>query len=495
MKRLIALFLLLLPLFAAAGQSLSEDPGRARLLFEQKKYSDAAAILEKAQLRGNPAPADLVLLGMCYIELQELDKAGAVLDRAAMMEPGSVSLLDARGSLAFARKQFLEALNLFRKAHQVDPGDRNAVEGMVASLANYGVEQYGQGKVEDARGSFAEAIRLDPKSVPALRNMAILDLETGDVAAAGASLERGLSISPRDVGLLKLLFLVRNRQGDPTAILPVLERLIEAQPADPEPYALKGRLLEQEGKKQEAAGMFTLAVARGSQDPLPYLRVGEARRSRFLLHDAIGKAVQLISALQIQASQALRQARKPEDLRGAKLATTKVEDVRATLASALSLLREIDGDSLFEEDLGRLQSWYPGSVDLSAALGRLYREKGRWRDSLAAWQRILIDHPLDREAQAGAGLAFEKLGDKDQAILAYRRALELDPQSADLYAALERLYAGREGELRQILQDASYRETRNAVLFRELAKLEEGLGLKGDAEKHAARAAELEAGK
>lgn len=432
---------------------------------------------------------------MCYIELQELDKAGAVLDMAALMAPRSIPLLNARGNLAFARKQFSEALESFRKAHQIDPEDRSAVEGMVASLANYGVELFGRGKTEEARGAFAEAVKLDPKSVPALRNMAILDLETGDPAAAGDFLERGLAISPRDVGLLKLLFLVRNRQGDAAAILPVLDRLIEAQPADPEPYAAKARLLEQEGKKPEAAELFKQAAARGSQDPLPYLRIGAAQRSRFLLHDAIGKSVQLISALQIQATQAIGQARKPEDLRGAKLVTTKVEEVKATLASALSLLREIDGDSLFEEDLARLQAWYPGSVDLSAALGRLYREKERWRDSLVAWQRILSDHPLDGEAQSGAGLAFEKLGEKDQAILAYRRALELDPESADLYAGLERLYEGREGELRQVFLDASYRQTRNALLFRELAKLEDGLGLKADADTHRARAMEIESGK
>jgi tetratricopeptide (TPR) repeat protein len=209
----------------------------------------------------------------------------------------------------------------------------------------------------------------------------------------------------------------------------------------------------------------------------------------------VGKAVQLISALQIQASQAVSRARKSQELQGARLITTKIEDVRLTLGSALTLLREIDGDTVFEQDLSRLQSWYPGSVDLLAALGRLYREKERWADSLAAWQRILQDHALDGEAQAGAGLAMEKLGNRDGAIMAYRRALDIDPGSRDLYDALERLSAGRESELLQILLDTSYRETRNALLFREIAKLEDQLGLSSDAETHRARAAQIEAGK
>jgi len=250
-----------------------------------------------------------------------------------------------------------------------------------------------------------------------------------------------------------------------------------------------------QGKEASALEEFRLAVDRGSQDPLPYLRVGAAELNRYILHDAVGKSVQLIATFQIQASKAVGKARKAEDLQGAKLLTTKVEEVRATLASALSLLREIDGDALFEEDLTRLQEWYPGSVDLSAGLGRLFKEKERWGDSLAVWERILHDHPLDAEAREGAGLAMEKQGQTDQAIMAYRRALEVDPRSADLYAALRRLYTGREDELRQVLLDRSYRDTRNALLFRELAGLESGLGLAEDAAIHSARAVEIDSGK
>lgn len=494
-RRAITVLLLLLPFTAVCAQSPALEADRARLLFDQKKYAEAAAVLERVERAGKPSPADLILLGMCYTELQALDKASAVLDMAALMEPRSVPLMNARGNLAFARKRFGDALMYFREAHQLDPGDRNALTGMVASLANVGVEMFGQGRTEDARKSFLEALELDPQSVPALRNMGIIELEKGDPAVSAQYFEQALAVSPESVELLKLLFLARNRQGDTAAMLPILDRLIAAQPADPEPHAVKGRLLESQGKQGQAEDEFRKAVERGSQDPLPYLRVGAAGRDRYMLHDAVAKSVQLIASFEIQASQALGRAKKAEDLRGAKLFTTKVEEVRATLASSLSLLREIDGDAVFQEDLSRLQSWYPGSVDLSAALARLFREKEEWEKSLAAWQRILRDHPLDREAQEGEGLARERLGQKDQAIMAYRRALELDPRSADLYAALRRLYAGREMELRQILLDRSYRDTRNALLFRELAGLESALNLEADAAVHSARAVQIETGK
>jgi Flp pilus assembly protein TadD len=42
--------------------------------------------------------------------------------------------------LAFARQRFSEALALFREAQRIDPADKNASAGMVASLTNSGVE-------------------------------------------------------------------------------------------------------------------------------------------------------------------------------------------------------------------------------------------------------------------------------------------------------------------------------------------------------------------
>ena len=494
MRRLLVLAILLIPNALLAAQPTAGDSLQARQLFHDKKFADAAAVLERIEDAGRAAPADLILLGLCYTELKELDKAGSVLDLASAVAPPSAALLDARANLAFARKRFADAVELFRQARRLDSSDADAKAGLVSSLSNLGVELVGQGKVDEARALFREALALDPESPPALRDVALLEIDAGDFPAAAGHLERALAAAPNDVQILKLLFVVRNSQGDAAAMEQVLDRLIAVQPSDPEPYAALGRLLEQQGHPQEAASRFRQAVDRGTQDPLPYLRIGAALRDRYKLHDAIGKAVQMISTLQVQESQAVGSARSPRDLRGARLVFTKVEDVRGTLGSALSLLREIDGDELFLQDLARLQSWYPGSTDLLAALGRLYQENGRWSDALASWRQILQVHPLDAEAQQGAGLAWEKLGDRDDAALAYRRALDLQPESADLYAALRRLYTGREADLLQILLDLSQRQTRNVVLLGQLANLEESLGLAADAARHRARAQEIQAG-
>jgi Flp pilus assembly protein TadD len=496
MNRGTTLFVLLILTFPTLLSAQSSAAGllQARQLFDQKKFAEAAVLLERADQAGQAKPSDLVLLGMSYTELAHYDKARSALDKAAILQPQSAALMAARANLAFIQKRFADARELFKAAHELDPASPSALAGMVASLVNSGGELYAQGKTEEARKNFLQALVYDPGSVPAMRNLAILELQAGAPDKAAVQLEKAVAQSPKDAQLLRLLFLARNRQGDTAAQVSVLERLSAVQPADPEPWAVRGRLLESQGKDSEAAAAFQQAVQRGSQDPLPYYRLGASGHNRFLLHDSIGKAVQLAGALQLEAAQAAQKVKGKDDLRGIKLITTQVEEVRATLGSALTLLRQLDGDQLFEEDLKRLQSWYPGTVELLAAMARFYAEKGQWNAALPAWQRILQDHPMEPEAQSGIGQAFEKLGNHDQAILAYRRVLDLRPGSPDIFAALERLYAQDLAALRQILLDTSYRDTRNTLLFRELAKIETSLGLKSDADAHTARAAQIESG-
>ena len=496
MKRGLTLCVLLMLAFPTllSAQSLNAGLLQARQLFDQKKFAEAAILLERADQAGQAKPSDLVLLGMSYTELALYDKARSALDKAAILQPQSAALMAARANLSFVQKRFSDAFDLFKAAHELDPASPTAVAGMVAALVNGGGELFTQGKVDEARRKFLMALVYDPGSVPAMRNLALLELQAGAPDKAAAQLEKAVAQSPKDAQLLRLLFLARNRQGDTAAQVSVLDQLNAVQPADPEPWAVKGRLLESQGKDPEAAAAFQQAVQRGSQDPLPYYRLGASGRNRFLLHDSISKAVQLAGALQLEAAQAAQKVKGKDDLRGVKLITTQVEEVRATLGSALTLLRQLDGDPLFEEDLKRLQSWYPGTIELLAAMARFYAEKAQWNSALRAWQQILQDHPMEPEAQSGVGQALEKLGSHDQAILAYRRALDLRPASPDIYAALERLYAEDLAALRQILVDTSYRDTRNALLFRELAKIETSLGLTPDADAHTSRAVQIESG-
>jgi tetratricopeptide (TPR) repeat protein len=88
------------------------------------------------------------------------------------------------------------------------------------------------------------------------------------------------------------------------------------------------------------------------------------------------------------------------------------------------------------------------------------------------------------------------LGRSEQAALAYRRALELDPLNEQLYESLFRVYraSGREDELLGLLEELSLRDRRNPVLLGRLAELADRRGLYEQAGAYRRRRAELEVG-
>jgi hypothetical protein len=84
MRRAWLLLLAALLFLPASIGAEAVDAGllQARQLYAQRKFSEAAAILVKLDQGGRLKPADLVLLGLCDIELARLDEA-----RAALSDP------------------------------------------------------------------------------------------------------------------------------------------------------------------------------------------------------------------------------------------------------------------------------------------------------------------------------------------------------------------------------------------------------------------------
>lgn len=68
---------------------------------------------------------------------------------------------------------------------------------------------------------------------------------------------------------------------------------------------------------------------------------------------------------------------------------------------------------------------------------------GQWRESIADCQRALDRMPTHFGAMAGMGHAYAQLGELDEALDCYRRALAIHPRLADVREAAERLETAR----------------------------------------------------
>jgi len=73
-------------------------------------------------------------------------------------------------------------------------------------------------------------------------------------------------------------------------------------------------------------------------------------------------------------------------------------------------------------------NWLSGSMQ---TLGGFYRDKGMFRESLAAYQEAIELKPTDSETYLGLGITYWKMNESGLAKAAWQRSMELDPTSND----------------------------------------------------------------
>ena len=73
-------------------------------------------------------------------------------------------------------------------------------------------------------------------------------------------------------------------------------------------------------------------------------------------------------------------------------------------------------------------AWLPGSM---RKLGGFYREKGMYKESLAAYQEAIELRPADSETYLGLGITYWKMKEEALAKAAWSKSMELDPTNND----------------------------------------------------------------
>ena len=91
--------------------------------------------------------------------------------------------------------------------------------------------------------------------------------------------------------------------------------------------------------------------------------------------------------------------------------------------------KSVLGKTAFEKALSINQNtyaWLPGSL---RTLGKYYREKGMYKESLAAFQETIELRPNDAAAYLEMGVTYWKMDEKQLARGAWERSLELNPDN------------------------------------------------------------------
>ncbi|NOY08709.1 MAG: tetratricopeptide repeat protein [Spirochaetes bacterium] len=466
-----------------------------RKLFSEKKYQEAAALLQAAMDKKTATADDLALLGICYIKLDKKKKAKEVLDTALKMNKESFAVYMGLGTLAFQNKDFKRSLVYFTNAHSIREESIQAVKGISASLINLGVEEFAKGDKKNAEKTFKRALKFNPGSVPAMRNLGIVYEKSGRDSDAVKMYRSALKIQPDDSVVLRLLSDILEKEGKKDELFRVLKRLASVQPYNPYAYEKSGQLYESRGETEKAVESFSKAVKNGSEKPYPYFRMaeyyykrGNKERAHSNLFLAVGRAVHRMGILQLQAAGRIKKKGGKldrEDIKELKKYSGLISKPQKVLKDSIELIKKIDKtNSNFKKDIGKLSLWYPHNVELKETLADILAEDGKYSEALRVWEKLAQDHPTDVKAHTGIAEVYERTGKIDSAILEYRRALDLDSEKESIYLALYNLYkkGNREKELYGILKDRYLRDRRNILLLKYLINTAEDLGQKKDAD-------------
>ncbi len=88
-----------------------------------------------------------------------------------------------------------------------------------------------------------------------------------------------------------------------------------------------------------------------------------------------------------------------------------------------------------------MQRHFPRDYQTLELLGKIYLEGRKLRESRDAFGRVLEIDPENVLARAAYAIIAEEEGDQDEALLQFRRALDVDPGNHEIAAEVARLYA------------------------------------------------------
>jgi FimV-like protein len=478
-----------------------------KLLLADRRPAEALARADSA-LKTEPENVDaLVLRGNALSGLNSFEDALDSIEQAIKLDPGRGTTYTDLGFVELAQGRRDQAQAAFLKAVQLAPTQTRTI----LALANF---YWSTGQTKDAEEAFEQALKIEPTNVEVNKFMAAFKYSTGRRLEAEPYLRRIAEKSPEPDGMLALadyylltarpkdaistlqsLTSVQNlsdvklrlarayaASGDRAKAHELINQVLSGNSKDAGAHLLKGQILWQEGRREEAFLAIRTAtdIAPSSAEAQFELgRVYASRGDKQAAQTAFAEVVRLnprATVAQLQLAMLQSQTRPNESVRLAEEASrTDPGSLPARLALVRSLIAAGDFDRA-EREIARLRPEYPDSAavhaqDASLAVlkkdiprARAVVERALLLDSssievvgVAVALEIAQNNPAGARARLEtrlsqgttpellvfAGRTYQALKDPAAAEKVLRQAIEQDPSGNDAYAILGSMYIGQ----------------------------------------------------
>lgn len=278
--------------YAAASDSKAQAPyARTRLgqiaLASGNPDAGIKELESASGLDGAPMQADMALI-VGYVRKNDLDKALEAANNFVRKNPTSPLAQQLLGAVYAARKNMTAARVAYSRAVELDPAYLPAV----ANLARLDLIDK---KPADARKRFEAVVERDPKNEQALLGLAEILIRTGAPADdVSAMLQRAVSANPQSVNARLALIGYLGRTKNPRAALSAAQDAEASLRNDPRILQALAQAQEAAGDVNQAVETFNRVASLDSQSSVPLLRLA----ALYAKQDDYGKAVEALRRAQ-----------------------------------------------------------------------------------------------------------------------------------------------------------------------------------------------------
>lgn len=393
---------------AALEPVLEKNPGDAALLalagqahLAKGDFDAAADEFSKAAEKRPDDPGVRVRLGVSRLGSGEFDQAFTDLNKASQLDESGVQADVAAAMARLRQKNVDEALAAVKRIESKQPDNPLGPNLRGGALL-------AKGDLKGARESFEKAASLDPSYLPAVVNLARLDLVQKDPKAARLRLEALVRATPKDANAHLALADVLSKSGaEKDEIRKVLENAVKTIPDAQSLHLALSRFLTAQNESREALAVAQRAQATAPEDPAVLAQLGATQI-------AAGEAEQAVSTL------------------------GKLVNLRPNSPQALMMLANAQNAAgnpgVAEQTLLKAYRMAPDSIAAARALVGLRLQLRNYGEALEVAKDVVKRHPKESGGHLLAADIALKRSDWKAAVDALRQAQALDPNSKTLVA-------------------------------------------------------------
>jgi len=437
----------------AARWVLDRYPDNTNALLEisniysiRKDHDGQTQSVERAiSIEPNDAIAQY-MLGKVHIVLGNIEEARTAIARALQIEPEHSSWHFQLGTLCRELDESAAALSHFQKAVQLS-SEQQLEENIVI---NYQIElaraYSSDGDNAAAREQYDAALKHGGTETELLIEAGRVCMQQGDVSAAMERFEKAANLCPGDiepiVGVLKAAMLLGEKDKSEAYALKVLKQ----NPDNSTALTILAELYAAQGDTNNAIVSIDHAIE-NTNDPGPVILEKARLLSNASKHD------QALSVLEsdIEAFSENHDAwellgdlyEQSGDIEASINAFTKAIKLaplhfhcHLRIADLCIKHNELDKAMLHLDNAVKLQSDDDDSGKLQATLGNLFVARKQFDRAYKAYSISIKLAPTNANLYFKAGLALKQLKDYSEAMLMFKKSVEIDPNNVSAHRQL-----------------------------------------------------------